>query len=704
VEIIYFRQGDRAVPHGKRRMDLPELEGVPVTVVNATVMCPGDTTLRSYASTLRRVESFTHARQARFVEQINDLGFNYFQAGYEAYRNNELEAAETFLDNAVKLTGTNPYSEDAKNLMWNIRIGRGEVAQDADREERAKVARIQEGLSGQNTLIAQQQEAMIDVGLANLAEGDEELGLELLKEAQSLGGKLMQRGASNRRQSALNKQFESKLKVAQDDRDTNVKLQNELAAWQWEAAQMVQAQPASSVEGQQAEQFAVALYEAAGEQGLSLSDAQNAAFGEVSKGVHNKKPARVSSNTKARQHQREVQQKRARKVSASSKGQRTKEGSLSTRNDWLARQVSTLKQAVQSVKQAPDTGAVRLSSGRGKAGPDLGEVRRQVAQADREVRQLAAELDDSGGEGVVMNGLAVRQRLEELQTWAYNNKRTVGQVDDAVGQRYAELEVQISGAMQKAEARTQKRMNAARVLIDLADVVDAGAASDQDALFDFIADNYVSAVTNGQSQFRIRDGQLDVVNADNNPDILNDVVDNLRDNGGQVVTVAGRELSTAALANVSGAADWFTQRTTEGMPYAVLDEAQYRALANGAAMLDLNVAARHQDQRDVVVGTPNWVAGQALTLEASDGLVNTMELGGSQVALPVDRYAVVNNGTSLSVIKAGEVRGWQEEALRPVEVAVEERFDLELPKMGVALRFEKMLLAAGESADIDVQL
>ena len=328
----------------------------------------------------------------------------------------------------------------------------------------------------------------------------------------------------------------------------------------------------------------------------------------------------------------------------------------------------------------------------------------QAEQAGDEVRQLVAELDDKRPEGVAMNDIAVRRRLEALQTWTYNNKRTVGQADDTVGQRYADLEVQIAGAMQKAEERTQQRKKASRVLIDLADVVDADVASDQAALLEFIGNNYVSAVTNGESQFSIQNGQLAVVNAYNNSDVLNDVVGNLRDNGGQVVTVAGRELSTAALANVSGAADWFTQRTSEGQPYAVLDEAQYRALANGAAMLDPNVAARYQDQRDVVVGTPNWVAGQALTLEASDGLVNTMALGGSQVALPVDRYAVVNNGTSLSVIKAGEVRGWQDEALRPVEVAVEERFDLELPAMGVALRFEKMLLAAGESADIEVQL
>jgi hypothetical protein len=704
VEIIYFRQGDPAVPRGKRRMDLPELDGVPVTVVNATVMFPGDTTLRSYASTLRRVDSFTHAREARFVEQINDLGFNYYRAGYEAYRNNELEAAETFLGHATKLTGNTSYSEDAKNLMWNIRIGRGEVARDADREERAKVARIQEGLSGQNTLMAQEQEAMIDVGLANLAEGDEEMGLELLKEARSLGGKLLQRGASNRRQSAVTRQFESQLKVAQEARDTNVKLQQELETLQHEAAQIVQAQPASSLPGQQAGQFAAALYEAAGAQGLSLSDAQNAAFGDVGNVAGNKKPVRVSQSAKARQHQREVKQKRAHKVSVSSKGQRATQGSLSTRNDWLARQVSTLKQAVQTVKQAPDSGALRPASGRGQAAADWSEVRRQVEQAGDEVRQLVADLDDKRAEGVAMNDIAVRRRLEALQTWTYNNKRTVGQADDTVGQGYTDLEVQIAGAMQKAAEQTQKRMNASRVLIDLADVVDADVASDQEALLDFIGNNYVSAVTNGQSQFSIQNGQLAVVNAYNNSDVLNDVVGNLRDNGGQVVTVAGRELSTAALANVSGAADWFTQRTIEGRPYAILDEAQYRALANGAAMLDPNVAARHQDQRDVVVGTPNRVAGQALTLEASDGLVNTMALGGSTVALPVDRYAVVNNGTSLSVIKAGEVRGWQDEALRPVEVAVEARFDLELPAMGVALRFEKMLLAAGESADIEVQL
>ena len=704
VEIIYFRQGDPARPRDKRHVDLPELDGVPVAVVNVTVMCPRETELHSYVSTLRRVDRFTHVRQVRFVEQLNDLGYNYYQAGYEAYRQNDLEEAEAYLSSAVKLTGDSAYAGDARNLMWNIQVGRGDVAEDADREERAKMVRIQEGLSVQNPLIAQQQQALIDGGLANLREGDEELGLELLEEAKSLGSKLVQRGASSRRQSALGRTFESKLKVVQQDRATNEKLERELETLQREAAKIVQASAAADATPQQAQYFANALYEAAEEQGITVADAQNAAFGDVGNVEGGKKPVRVSSNARARRHQRKVNQKQASKVSKKSVGLRSSRGSLSERNDWLSRQVNTLKQAVQTVNQEPATGSQQPAIKQGNVTTAISAANNQVRQAEEEVDDIVDSLTVSDGDDVAMNDVAVSRRLVELEEWTSNSWLTMGQADEKLRARYANLEGRIDQAQLKVVKMEQARLSARNVLIDLNEVIGVEAYSDQKALTDFIGNNYVASVTNGISQYSIENGQLAVVNAFNNPTVLNDVVSNLRDNGGQVVTVAGRAISTAALTNVSGSAGWFTNSTSDGRPYAVIDEAQYRALANGAVMLDPNEVSSYQQQRDVVVGTPNWVAGQKFKLESSDGLVNTMDIGGTEVSLPVARYAVVNNGDSLSVIKAGEVRGWQEKALRPVEVAMAERFDIELPLVGVVLRFEKTLLEAGESPDIDVQL
>jgi hypothetical protein len=79
-------------------------------------------------------------------------------------------------------------------------------------------------------------------------------------------------------------------------------------------------------------------------------------------------------------------------------------------------------------------------------------------------------------------------------------------------------------------------------------------------------------------------------------------------------------------------------------------------------------------------------------------------IGGTRVDVPHDKYLAVDNGGSISVLKAGETRNWQEQALQPVTLAEPEHFEITMPEMGVSFLFEKVLLGAGESPDITLRL
>jgi hypothetical protein len=702
VEIVYCRQGDRATPRDTRRLDLPELDGIPVAVVNATVMCPSGTVLRSYTSALRHVDGFTHERREVNYERVDHLGYNYYQAGYDAYRKNDLEEAEQYLGKAAELMKDTSYAEDAMNLSSNIRIGRGDVDENADRMERAKVATIQEGLKGGNQMIAQSQEVMIETGLANIAEGDEELGLELLEEAQSLGKKLVQRGESSRRQTSLNRQYEGELKKVKAEQEANKKLNEQLKSLQYEAAELVQSDSGPQ-QGDRGQVFTEALYNAAKDEGLTMVDAQNAAFGSQGRIAGNEEPIRVTKAAEARKHQKNVSLRRADKVSQKSKATRSTRGSIAKENLWLSKKVKALEKAVDWANSAPAQ----------PSGPPVNAtvtddslivLNTQAKQAEDEVQQLMAAISVTNVTGVVMNDITVTNRLAELETWSDNNLRTVGQFDDSTRYQFASLKKSIKRARATAKQKEQMRLAATNIVIDVSDVLDDKGRSGQNALGKFIGSNYVAPVTNGMSQFNIENGQLNVLNAGRNPDILNDVVYNLLANDGQVVTVAGRTLTSDAITNLVEAVDWFSNTTADGKQYAVLDEAQYRTLANASVMASPSTAEQQRDQRDVIVGTPNRVAGQDLKLESSDDFGNGLQIGGTPIVLPHEQYLVVNNGAELSVIKAGAVRGWQEDAEEVVELEVEAPFEVELPSMGIAFRFEKTLLSAGESPDIEMEL
>ena len=90
-----------------------------------------------------------------------------------------------------------------------------------------------------------------------------------------------------------------------------------------------------------------------------------------------------------------------------------------------------------------------------------------------------------------------------------------------------------------------------------------------------------------------------------------------------------------------------------------------------------------------------------MTLARADADSNGILVDGSDVELGHDEYyAVIENG-SVTVIKGGAARNWQEDAPEP-ELDSALPFKIEFPERGRGIFFEKTLLAAGECSDIEL--
>ena len=105
------------------------------------------------------------------------------------------------------------------------------------------------------------------------------------------------------------------------------------------------------------------------------------------------------------------------------------------------------------------------------------------------------------------------------------------------------------------------------------------------------------------------------------------------------------------------------------------------------------------EQKEIVVGTYNDVSGETLTVNSSDADHNIISIGGKPVELEHDKYLVLDNGSSLSIIRAGAAHDWQEQG-QEVDLAVNIPHRINFPRTGNSLKFEKALLGAGESPDI----
>jgi hypothetical protein len=712
LEIVYCRQSKAASKDGAKLVDLPELIDIPTALVNVTVMCPQDTSPRNYQTRLKMVSEFsvqgnlwwsnTHSSNDKTNSLADtmdqDLAHNYYQAGYEAYRDNNFETAETYLTKVKELAPNSGWQKNANDLLGNILAGRGEVTT-TDRMQRARISKIRDELTADNPKIASEQERLIQGGLANIEDGDEELGLELLEEASRLAKQLTQRSDSEQRQKAISRKYEYELEEAKKDMKKNEALNDELKSLQKEAQQVATSDNPAQPQSRLA--FASTLANSARSASISLDEIQDAAFGYVS-GKQVPTPGKVSKKAKARKYSKGSYGK-SPKVSKSGRDNRKRRGSVKERNLKLASKVSILRKAVTAANST-DAYVPQPSSVSPNQLAAIETIKGKISEADKQVDQLLLTLEQKEQGVASMEDIQAAGELTKLDAWNDANMNTWGTLDGSANTSFSKLKNKLQQAKAVLTDARSRREQADRIVFDVSDIVDSDSINSQQSFQRFLTTNSYVVPEGDDFQFEVSGGKMTVGNYGANPDMLNSAIENWRANDGQVVPVAGLKVNfSGGTTNSSILGKTFSNTTTSGKRYAVLDEAEYRTLIQSADVADGNAPTEKTTKRKVIVGTDNRVADVSFSILQSDADYNGIQIDQTTVNLPNDKYLAIDNGDHVSVLRTGAVRDWQEDASE-IDLTAPTPYSVDLPEIGTALRFEKMLLAAGESPDIQMTL
>lgn len=708
VEIVYVRSGIPVAGAGQRKIVLPELSEIPTAVIRATLLGPDGLTIVSAHGPLRPVAQFqtgggfvygrgivaasvdSGARKPDENAWVEKLGRNYFESAYDAYRVGRMEDAEDLLVQAGSLGLAGSDTADARNLLSTIRAGRGDLAGAGNREDRARLAKVQKEIGKDASVLESRQDALVQNAALMIESGNEEIGAQLLDEAEVVGKKLVQRGASQREQQGVSGLYRGQLDVMRERKRENDRLNAELATLQAESLRLSSSGKPGSSDAGKAQVFARALSDAAAANSLAPDEAQSVAFSLAAAPVQPK--AELDDKVIALQ----LQDAPGAVASAPAPSATRAGRSLWNENTRLRRQVAALSQAVSKTAQATadpfnvfkqpvvDEAAIREARRLlAKAVADAGAIARQAEAATRTVDAW----DDNKLEG----------RLAPLRRAADAYGNMYGATDATVAGQVNTLRAQIADAEKRIAQAAESRKQSERIVVELGGLVPADSPAEQQALTQFLDGNVLQQRKNSQVQFEIANGVLSIRNEADNAAILGEAVERLQRNRGMAVPVTGVILEEARIGEVPALDRLFTT-IPGGRRFAVLDEAQYRTLAEAAQRV------RVEERRDVIVGTANRTAGESFRLTHGGRNANDIEFPGVgkwAVTLPQNRYLAIAGKNSVSVLRAGAATPWNRLAERaPVAPSTESA--PEMPGIGIPFRFEKTLLAAGESPELEI--
>ena len=721
VEIVYCRSGDPLSGSERRLCELPVLADVPAAQVQVTVMHPPGMRIDDYESVLALREAFTTTDGAGLtygygyahddawetpwpttVAQDSDLAYNYYSAGYEAYKEGRLEEAEEYLSNVISLNLTDERTKDAQALVQNIKLGRGEVGEVADNAQRAKVSSIQRGLSKENVKLEAEQDQLITAGIALIEQGDEELGAKLLKGAESLGKKLGQRSVSKVRQKALSSQYRRQLEQTERELRESEQLQERLAELQKKTQKLVED---GGTEGALTLRFGQALERAAGRRSLLVAEVQQAALG-----------VNLDQLGQQQAQQRDVDDLLSYQITRvggplqASRPRPTPavKPSLSRRNIDLKRQVKAIEQALEDVQSSPQP---ELQTELGYTETQIAHVRKQANKARQKAEQIGQQISGGRRQNLAQGQMSVLRpdefevQLRALQQWAGANRWAFDAPDPNLRQELNELTGTIAEARKQLAAVQEEQKAAKNLQVDISGLANAGGWPNAAALERFVTDNYLGVLTNTTAEVQVADGNIVFANTGRNEDVVATLVEKLEQNEGLVVRVSGRNVAVPMLGDIPLLGRLFQSSTANGRRYAMLDEAQYRTLLQTGERarqsgIRLPDNTSDYDRRDVVVGTPNTTAGEDFTLLQGGSTYNGITIDGTRVDLPHNKYLAIDNGSYVTVLRGTEMRNWQEQFQDVPEPATTVAQPLQVPAIGVPVLFEKTYLEAGESPGI----
>ncbi len=692
VEIIYCRQAEGPRFGRKSRIDLPELPDVPVASVRAKVLFPDELRIKGYRSLLRETDEKRFreglslwaslpaggARQGDFIEDA--WLFNNYWSGYRAYRENRVEDAEEFLEKAVASGRTDSdIVAISEGLLKNIKAGRGELT-GQDKLEKAKISAIKGSLATMNEQIEAQQSQLVDMGLANLDAGDEELGAELLKEADKLGAQIGNRGGSKLRQSALRRKYKEKLKDVEDERRRKLELQDKLRRLQKEARDLAARAP------DEAQKLGKGLVDAAYEENLAP---EQVALSDIAWGNEDVQQE-LSAGVEAKTMKDRVVSSGA---AAPALTARRQGGGLKEDNAALGKKVSVLEKALSYAKS-------KVTSEISWGSRDTGYVRQSIENKKKALSGLKGRVSGSNNRQIAANDYyESRRELEQIKDQVAASKQSFQGIGSDLDADIETLEQEVAEIEASMLEQEQVLQASDTVQLTITNLLPGASMNTIKSFNDYLNYNYASQ-RDGQ-QLILQGDVIEISNAAGEVTRVTELLEKFGDNKGNAARFSGRKVDVD-VNSMPALQGWFSNRASNGNPYAILDEAQYNTLLFAEANNPANQpGAEKSDSRDIIVGTPNPVLGKEVTLARADADSNGIVVDGSDVELAHDEYYAVVEDGAVTVIRAGAARNWQDDAPE-LRLDAELPFKIEVPERGRGIFFEKTLLAAGECSDIEL--
>ena len=174
-------------------------------------------------------------------------------------------------------------------------------------------------------------------------------------------------------------------------------------------------------------------------------------------------------------------------------------------------------------------------------------------------------------------------------------------------------------------------------------------------------------------------------------DLFGDLSGKLGFNLGQKVQVSSINLDIPAqAANQLGAS---FQTGNNGVVFTVVDEAQFRTLVeldSRKNRFGRSVPMNPRGQ-DTIVGTDALLANAwTANVRFAADRANTIDVNANPISLAHDQYILIDNGTFLTAVRAGEMQHWTERSA-PVQLADVPQ-DIDVPRVGQMVKLEKTLV------------
>jgi len=136
--------------------------------------------------------------------------------------------------------------------------------------------------------------------------------------------------------------------------------------------------------------------------------------------------------------------------------------------------------------------------------------------------------------------------------------------------------------------------------------------------------------------------------------------------------------------------------------WAVVDEAQFRTLQEMDAANSSHTPLRAERQQEAVIGTDALLAnGMTAYLAFGGDRGNALDIRDNPIALPHERYLLIDNGTYITAVRTAPMRHWTES---PSYIRFPEAPQtIDLPRVGRMLKFEKTLVKPGDELVLHVQ-